>query len=140
MEVFLEEPRAHFAMLETDITHDLLVMGGITGRIEGVTSSVERIYRNADWGLCSSCGSTATACPSERNPCMAGPVVASDNSSLNRPRAFAPAVVLSTHNPMVVSGWDGTDNEEPCSPETPATGCTSEIVSLGDLSYLGMLF
>lgn len=111
--------RAHFGMVETTITRDLMVFGGVTAG--GVTDGVERFLRTVDGGF----------------PLTSTTV----ESGLNDPRAFMPALNLETHNAMVIGGWDGGSSATPCtSGGTPPTGCTSELANPGDLFHLGYLY
>lgn len=112
-------PRAHFAMVETSITRDLMMFGGVTP--DGVGNSVERFIRTVDGGF----------------P-LTGTTVA---SGTNHPRAFMPGICLQTHNVMVIGGWDGGSSTTACgTPGALVAGCTSELANPGDLFNLGYLY
>ncbi|MBN1945528.1 MAG: hypothetical protein JW797_07615 [Bradymonadales bacterium] len=110
-------PRAHFQMVETSTTKDLLVMGGITDN-GSATNSIERLWRSEQGGL----PLTPVAFP----------------ASLKHDRAYSATTVLPTHSVMIVGGWDGANSTASCGEGSGfTTGCTSEVANPGDLSFLG---
>jgi hypothetical protein len=114
----MDTPRAHFALVETSITNDLLILGGTTTD-NVTTTNVERFLRTEEGGF----------------PLTRG----SFDSPLHLGRAFGGAVQLETHNVMIIGGWSGGNDASACG-ESLNAGCTSELVNPGDLYYLGFLY
>ena len=120
--VQLTTGRAHFEMLETTITRDLLVFGGIVANGEdlAVTNSVERLFRTLDGGF---------------------PLTVNElDNGMNQARAFAGSTTIKTHNGMIVGGWNGGNSAAVCGGATVTSGCTSELANPGDLFNLGYIY
>lgn len=120
----LATPRAHFELIETSVTRDLMVFGGLIVNGDGnvvVTRNVERLFRNENGGF----------------PLQVQPF----DDQLTQGRAYAASSPIQTHNVLVVGGWDGQGSTAACG-EGGAylAGCTSELANPGDLYYYGYLY
>ena len=118
----LHTARAHFQMIETSITRDLLVFGGLAPTETGVapTRSVERLYRTREGGFPLSVDELP--------------------SGMNLARAYADSTAIETHNVMIVGGWSGGNASTVCEGRPLTAGCTSEVANPGDLFNLGYLY
>ncbi len=118
----MQTARAHFQMVETTITRDLLAFGGVvqSGEQTAVTDSVERLFRTLNGGF---------------------PLTVDENpTDMNQPRAYSGSASIATHNVMIVGGWNGGNSGAVCGGATITAGCTSELANPGDLFHLGFLY
>lgn len=114
--------RAHFQMIETSITRDLMVFGGIVanGDTTAVTDTSERLFRTLDGGF---------------------PLTVNElDDGMNQARAFAASTSIKTHNAMIIGGWNGGNSAAVCGGATVTSGCTSELANPGDLYNLGYIY